>query len=132
MRFVSYPKHEFACPHLTCRPHAGGAALGTPVYAADEQTEWTDALQRQIDALRAENPAKHEKTQELTSRIEPLERELEAERKRQRQPGSGAFLCQRHAYQRHEGLGQAGGGRMGGDGAATQGESVESQGGDSG
>ena len=54
MRFVSYPKHEFACPHLTCCPHAGGAALGTLVYAADEQTDRTDALQRQVDALRAE------------------------------------------------------------------------------
>ncbi len=83
MHFVFYPKHEFGCRHVTCCPHLGGAALGTLVYAADEQTEWTDALQRQIDALRAENSAKYEKIQELTARIEQLERELKAERQRQ-------------------------------------------------
>ena len=83
MHFVFYPKHEFGCPHVKCCPHLGGAALGTLVYAADEQTEWTDALQRQVDALRGENSAKYEKIQELTARIEQLERELKAERQKQ-------------------------------------------------
>jgi hypothetical protein len=66
-----------------CCPHLGGAALGSLVLAADQETEWMDALHRQIDALRAENSAKYEKIEKLTSRIEQLERELKAERQKQ-------------------------------------------------
>ena len=83
MHFVFYPNHEFGCPHVKRCPHLGGAALGTLVFAADQQTEWTDALHRQIDALRAENSAKYEKIEELTARVEQLERELKAERQKQ-------------------------------------------------
>jgi hypothetical protein len=57
--------------------------LGSLVYAADEQTEWTDALLRQVDALRAENTAKYHKIEEQAARIEQLERELKAERQKQ-------------------------------------------------
>jgi hypothetical protein len=57
MHFVFYPKHEYGCPHVGHCPHLGGASLGTLVLAADEQTEWTDALWRQIDALREEPAA---------------------------------------------------------------------------
>jgi len=53
------------------------------VHAADEQTEWTNALHRQIDSLRAENTAKFHKIQEQAARIEQLERELKAERQKQ-------------------------------------------------
>ena len=83
MHFVFYPKHEFGCPHLSHCPHLGGAALGTLVHAADEQTEWTDALHRQIDSLRAEDTAKYHKIKEQAARIEQLERELKAERQKQ-------------------------------------------------
>jgi predicted nucleic acid-binding Zn-ribbon protein len=61
----------------------GGAALSTLVDAADEQTEWTDALLRQIDTLRAEGTAKYHQIQELTDRVEQLQRELKAERQKQ-------------------------------------------------
>ncbi len=83
MHFVFYPKHEFGCQHVKCCPHLGGVALGSLVHAAGEQTEWTDALLRQIDALRAENSAKYEKIQQLTARVEQLQRELKAERQKQ-------------------------------------------------
>jgi transposase len=83
MHFVFYPKHDYRCPHVSHCPHLGGAALGTLVDAADQQTEWTDALHRQIDALRAENTATHDKIEKLTARIEQLERELKAERQKQ-------------------------------------------------
>lgn len=44
MHFVFYPKHDYRCPQMMHCPHLGGAALGSLVLAADEQTEWTDAL----------------------------------------------------------------------------------------
>ena len=83
MHFVFYPKHEFGCPNVNHCPHLGGASLGSLVFVADEQTEWTDALLRQIDALRAENTAKYHKIEEQAARIEQLERELKAERQKQ-------------------------------------------------
>jgi len=67
MHFVFYPRHEFGCPHVGHCPHLGGASLGWLVQAADEQTEWTDSLLRQIDALRAEGTAKYHKIQERTA-----------------------------------------------------------------
>jgi hypothetical protein len=83
MQFVFYPKHEHRCPNVGHCPHLGGVALGTLVDAASEQTEWTDALQRQIDSLRAENTAKYHKIEELNARVEQLKRELKAERQKQ-------------------------------------------------
>jgi transposase len=83
MHFVFYPKHEYACPHVNHCPHLGGAALGTLVFAADQQTEWLEALCRQIEALRAESLGKHRQIEELTARVEQLERELKAERQKQ-------------------------------------------------
>jgi transposase len=83
MHFVFYPKHEFGCLHVSHCPHLGGASLGTLVHAADQQTEWMDALYRQVDSLRAENTAKYHKLEELNARIEQLERELKAERQKQ-------------------------------------------------
>ena len=83
MQFVFYPKHEYGCPHVSHCPHLGGASLGTLVLAADEDTEWTDSLLRQIDALRGEGTAKYHKIQELTALVEQLQRELKAERQKQ-------------------------------------------------
>jgi len=83
MHFVFYPKHEYGCPNVMHCPHLGGAALGSLVHAADDQTDWIDALHRQIDALRAENTAKSHKIEEQAGRIEQLERELKAERQKQ-------------------------------------------------
>lgn len=83
MHFVFYPKHEYGCPHVSHCPHLGGAALGTLVETADEQTEWTDSLWRQIDALRAENTAKYQKIEALSAENEQLRRELKAERQKQ-------------------------------------------------
>lgn len=83
MHFVFYPKHEYGCPHVGHCPHLGGASLGTLVLAADEQTEWTDALWRQIDALREETAAKSDTIGQLRARVEQLERELKAERQKQ-------------------------------------------------
>lgn len=83
MHFVFYPNHQFGCPHVRHCPHLGGAALGTLVFAAEQQTEWTDALHRQIDSLREEKAAQRRKIEELTAHVEQLERELKAERQKQ-------------------------------------------------
>lgn len=83
MHFVFYPNHQFGCPHVGHCPHLGGASLSTLVHAADQETAWTDALHRQIDSLRAENTTKYHKIEELTARVEQLERELKAERQKQ-------------------------------------------------
>jgi hypothetical protein len=83
MHFVFYPKHEFGCRHVDHCPHLGWASLGSLVHAADQQTEWTDALLRQIDALRADGAAKSQKIQQLAARVEQLECELKAERQKQ-------------------------------------------------
>jgi transposase len=83
MYFVFYPKHEYGCPHVNHCPHLGGAGLGNLILAAEDQTEWTDTLQRQIDSLRAEDTAKYHKIKEQGARIEQLERELKAERQKQ-------------------------------------------------
>ena len=83
MHFVFYPKHEFGCRHVGHCPHLGGVPLSLLVHAADEGTEWTNSLHRRIDALREENTAKYHKIQELTARVEQLERDLTAERQKQ-------------------------------------------------
>jgi hypothetical protein len=80
MHFVFYPKHEFGCRHVDHCPHLGGASLGWLVHAADERTEWTDSLLRQIDGLRAESASKSDTIAQLAARIEQLECELKAER----------------------------------------------------
>jgi transposase len=72
MHFVFNAKHEYGCPHVRHCPHLGGASLGFLVDAADEQTEWTDSLLRQIDTLRTENTAKYQKIEALTAEIEQL------------------------------------------------------------
>ena len=83
MHFVFYPNHQYACPHVGHCPHLGGAGLSWLVQAADEQTEWTDSLLRQIDALRTEGTKKSQTVQQQAARIEQLERELKAERQKQ-------------------------------------------------
>ena len=72
MHFVFYPKHQYGCPHVSHCPHLGGASLGFLVHAADEQTEYTDSLLRQIDALRAANAAKNHQIEALTAETEQL------------------------------------------------------------
>ena len=83
MHFVFYPKHEFGCRHVASCPHLGGASLGLLVHAADQQTEWTNSLLRQIDGLRAECSAKSGRIAELTAQVEQLQCELKAERQKQ-------------------------------------------------
>jgi len=83
MSFPFYPKHEYACPYVDHCPHLGGAALGSVVYAAAENLQWTDSLLRQIDDLREESAAKARLIGEQQERIEQLERELKAERQKQ-------------------------------------------------
>lgn len=83
MLFVFYPKHQYGCPHVDHCPHLGGAGLGSLVFAASKNQEWSDALLRQVDGLREENAAKARVIAEQQERIEQLERELKAERQKQ-------------------------------------------------
>ena len=83
MHFPFYPKHEYGCPHVNHCPHLGSASLGSVVHAANFNEDQIDLFWRQIDGLRAENTAKSGKIEELTARVEQLERELKAERQKQ-------------------------------------------------
>jgi transposase len=83
MHFVFYPKLEYGCPNVGHCPHVGGASIGSLVCDANANLEQTDLFWRQIDGLRVENSAKSVKIQELTARVEQLERELKAERQKQ-------------------------------------------------
>ncbi len=83
MHFPFYPKHEYACPHVDHCPHLGSASLGFVVHTANANQDQIDLFWRQIDGLRAENTAKYRKIEELTARVEQLERELKAERQKQ-------------------------------------------------
>jgi transposase len=83
MLFVFYPKHQYGCAHVGCCPHLGGASLGSLVHAAEANDQWTEALLRQVDALRGENAAKDGMIAQQQERIEQLERDLKAERQKQ-------------------------------------------------
>jgi hypothetical protein len=61
----------------------GGAALGFLVHLAEDQTEYTDSLLRQIDALRTASAAKSQQIETLTAEAEQAKRELKAERQKQ-------------------------------------------------
>ena len=52
MNFSFYPKHEFACPHVSHCPHLGGAALGAVVHVANSSGDIVDQLHRQLAAAR--------------------------------------------------------------------------------
>jgi transposase len=83
MLFVFYPKHQYGCPNVNHCPHLGGAALGSLVFAATEQHEWTDSLWRQIDGLRESEAAQARQIKELKEQLEQVKRELKAERQKQ-------------------------------------------------
>src|SRR5262249_15061077 len=69
MKFCFYPKHEFACPHLSHCPHLGGAALGTLVLAANSSGDSLDYFYRQLDATR-------KSVSDLVAENEALNREI--------------------------------------------------------
>jgi hypothetical protein len=70
MDFCFYPKHEYACAHLSHCPHLGGAALGDLVYLANESGEGHDRLHRQLDAER-------KSISDLVAENQALKREIE-------------------------------------------------------
>jgi transposase len=83
MTFCFYPKHEYACPHVSHCPHLGGAALGSLVLAASESDRGFDHLNRQLDAARksmSELVAQNEALQQLVERLK-LELKLERQTK---------------------------------------------------
>jgi transposase len=80
MPFCFYPKHEFACPHVSHCPHLGGAALGTLVCAANESGDYLDGLHRQLDATRNLISDLVAENQTLKDEVERLKLELKHER----------------------------------------------------
>ena len=83
MLFVFYPRHQYGCPNVNHCLHLGGAALGSLVFEANGQSEWTDSLLRQIDGLREADAAKSQKIQDLERKVDELQLELKAERQKQ-------------------------------------------------
>lgn len=83
MSFPYYPDHAYGCPHVGHCPHVGGASLGTLVYMAEENTQWHEALLRQLDELREANAAKAQEIEKLRREVEELKRELKTERQKQ-------------------------------------------------
>ena len=91
MNFPFYPKHEFACPHVSHCPHLGGAALGTLVHLANSSGDSLDYAHRQLDATRksvsdlvAENEALRREVERLKLELK-LERQTKFATNRQRQ-----------------------------------------------
>ncbi len=101
MHFPFYPKHRFGCAAVDHCPHLGSASLGSVVNAANVNQDQIDLFWRQIDGLRAENTAKYRKIEELTARIEQLERELKAERQKQFKRKKRNRLPKPHRMRRH-------------------------------
>ena len=69
MHFCFYPRHEYACPHVSHCPHLGGAALATLVSAADESGDYLDMLHGQLAAER-------KSVTKLLAEIESLQQQL--------------------------------------------------------
>jgi transposase len=80
MSFCFYPKHEFACPHLSHCPHLGGAALGSLVHLANESGDSQDRLHRQLEAERKSVSDLVAENRALKQEIERLKLELKLER----------------------------------------------------
>ena len=80
MHFPFYPKHEFACSHVSHCPHLGGAALGSVVLAANQNQDVYQAQLRTIQQLREEDTRKHLRILELENEVEQLKLELKLER----------------------------------------------------
>jgi len=70
MQFCFYPRHEYACPHVSHCPHLGGASLGTLVGAANEGGQYVDMVYGQLDAAR-------QSISKLVAEIETLRQQLE-------------------------------------------------------
>jgi hypothetical protein len=80
MRFCFYPKHEYACPHVSHCPHLGGAALGNLVLAADENEEFQRMLFGQADYHRKRATRLFNENEALKAEVEQLKLELKVER----------------------------------------------------
>ena len=80
MNFCFYPKHEFACPHVSHCPHLGDAALGTLVHLANSSGDSLDYAHRQLDATRKSVSDLVAENEALKREIERLKLELKIER----------------------------------------------------
>lgn len=80
MQFCFYPRHEYACPHVSHCPHLGGAALGTLVLAADGNGQYLDMLHGQLDAARASLTKLLAENELLQQQLERVKLELRLER----------------------------------------------------
>ena len=76
MKFLFYPKHEFACPQLSHCPHLGGAAIGSVVSVANLNGDYLRMLHGQLDAERKAVARLLDENQKLTSQVEQLKLEL--------------------------------------------------------
>lgn len=88
MSFCFYPRHEYACPHVSHCPHLGGAALGTLVQAADKSGEYLEMLHGQLQNER-------DSVAKLLSRVELLEQQLEQAKLELRLERQNKFLTGR-------------------------------------
>jgi transposase len=80
MTFCFYPKHEFACPHVSHCPHLGGAGLGTLVHLANSGGDSLDNAHRQLDATRTSVSDLVAENEALKREVERLKLELKLER----------------------------------------------------
>ena len=80
MHFCFYPRHEYACPHVSHCPHLGGAALGMLVAAADLNGDYLDMLHGQVDSERQRNAELARENETLRQQLTQLKLELKLER----------------------------------------------------
>lgn len=80
MKFCFWPKHEYACPHVSHCPHLGGAALGTLVSAASDHDDHFRMVYGQLDFERERNAKLFEENEKLRKELDQVRLELKLER----------------------------------------------------
>lgn len=80
MKFCFWPKHEYACPHISHCPHLGGAALGTLVLAASDHDDHFKMVYGQLDFERERNTRLVDENEKLRKELDQVRLELKLER----------------------------------------------------
>jgi hypothetical protein len=80
MHFCFYPRHEYACAHVSDCPHLGGAALGLVVEAANGNGDYLDMLHGQLAAARQSMSEMSVEIGSLRKELEQVKLELRLER----------------------------------------------------
>jgi hypothetical protein len=91
MTFSFYPRHEYACPHVSHCPHLGGASLGALVLAASDHDDHLRMVYGQLDFERQRSAKLVAENEELKRQLAQVRLEMKLERQRK-------FACGRASH----------------------------------